>query len=311
MNKKNYSISVVVPVFYAEKTLPKLVERLRTTLTVIADEFEIILVNEGSTDETWKVIASLAGKNSDVRGINLMRNRGQHNALLAGIRSARYEITVTMDDDLQHDPASIPVLLAKLDEGFDVVYGAPVAEKHGLFRDMASVLTKATLATVMNASSARHVSAFRIFYTRLRDAFAHYTGPAVSIDVLLTWGISRFSFVEVNHAKRAEGESHYTFRKLVVHSFNLITGFSTIPLRLATGVGFVFILFGIVIFLYVFIRYVLQGGAVPGFTFLASTIAVFSGVQLFALGIMGEYLARMHFRLMDKPAYVVQSTTEE
>ena len=311
MNKKNYSISVVVPVFYAEKTLPKLVERLRTTLTVIADEFEIILVNDGSTDESWKVIASLAGKNSDVRGINLMRNYGQHNALLAGIRSAKYEITVTMDDDLQHDPASIPVLLAKLDEGFDVVYGAPVAEKHGLFRDMASVLTKATLATVMNASSARHVSAFRIFYTRLRDAFAHYTGPAVSIDVLLTWGTSRFSFVEVNHAKRAEGESHYTFRKLVVHSFNLITGFSTIPLRLATGVGFVFILFGIVIFLYVFIRYVLQGGAVPGFTFLASTIAVFSGVQLFALGIMGEYLARMHFRLMDKPAYVVQSTTEE
>ena len=311
MDEKKISISVVVPVYYAEKTLSELVERLRATLTLISSEYEIILVNDGSTDESWNVITSLVEKYRDVRGINLMRNYGQHNALLAGIRSAKYEITVTIDDDLQHDPASIPVLLAKLNEGFDVVYGAPLAEKHGLFRDIASVLTKVTLSTVMNASSARHVSAFRIFYTRLRDAFAHYTGPAVSIDVLLTWGTSRFSFVEVNHEKRTEGESHYTFRKLVVHSFNLITGFSTIPLRLATGVGFLFILFGIVIFLYVFIRYILQGGAVPGFTFLASTIAVFSGVQLFALGIMGEYLARMHFRLMDKPTYVVESIIEK
>lgn len=311
MNKRKITLSVVIPVFYGEKTLPKLVERLRATLTLISGEYEIILVNDGSTDESWSVISSLAEKNNEVRGINLMRNYGQHNALLAGIRSAKYEITVTIDDDLQHDPACIPILLAKMDEGFDVVYGAPLAERHGLFRDVVSVLTKATLATVMNASSARHVSAFRVFYTQIRDAFAQYTGPAVSLDVLLTWGTSRFSFVEVNHEKRAEGESHYTFRKLVTHSFNLITGFSTIPLRLATGVGFVFILFGIVIFLYVFIRYILQGGAVPGFTFLASTIAVFSGVQLFALGIIGEYLARMHFRLMDKPTYVIESITEK
>ena len=308
---KNLPFPFVIPVYFGEKTLPELVERLRTTLAEIASQFQIILVNDGSTDGSWRVISNLAEKNNEVRGINLMRNFGQHNALLAGIRSAKYEITVTIDDDLQHDPGCIPVLLAKMEEGFDVVYGAPLAEKHGLFRDMASVLTKATLATVMNASSARHVSAFRVFYTRLRNAFAEYTGPAVSIDVLLTWGTSKFSYVEINHEKRAEGESNYTFRKLVTHSFNLITGFSTIPLRLATGVGFVFILFGIGIFLYVFIRYILQGGAVPGFTFLASTIAVFSGVQLFALGIMGEYLARMHFRLMDKPTYVIDSIIEK
>jgi hypothetical protein len=164
---------------------------------------------------------------------------------------------------------------------------------------------------VMNASSARHVSALRIFYTRLRDAFAQYTGPAVSIDVLLTWGTSRFGYVEVKHEKRLYGESHYTFRKLVTHALNLMTGFSTIPLRVSTGLGFLFMFFGIGIFLYVFIRYMIQGGAVPGFTFLASTIVIFSGVQLFVLGIMGEYLARMHFRLMDKPSYVVKSTTDK
>lgn len=311
MTDKLPNISVIIPVYYSEKTLPELIRRLKTTLADVARVFEIVLVNDGSTDNSWGVIEDLAHKNTEVRGINLMRNFGQHNALLAGIRSAKYEVCVTIDDDLQHNPEDIPQLLAKFNEGYDVVYGSPQAEKHGLWRDMASVVTKVTLATVMNAASARHVSAFRVFYTRLREAFSQYTGPAVSIDVLLTWGTAKFSYVEVKHEKRTSGESHYNFRKLVTHAFNLMTGFSTIPLRLATGAGFVFILFGIVIFLYVLIRYIIQGGAVPGFTFLASTIAIFSGVQLFALGIMGEYLARMHFRLMDKPPYVIEYTTEK
>lgn len=310
MMSEKPAISVIVPVYFGEKTLPDLVKRLGVVLGEAADQYEIILVNDGSTDHSWEVISELAKKFSTVRGINLMRNFGQHNALLAGIRSASFDLCVTMDDDLQHDPALIPVLLAKMEEGYDVVYGSPLAEKHGLWRDLASVITKATLATVMNAASARHVSALRIFYTRLRDAFAQYNGPAVSIDVLLTWGTSRFGYVEVKHEKRLIGESHYTFRKLVTHALNLMTGFSTIPLRVSTGLGFTFILFGIVIFLYVFIRYLVQGGAVPGFTFLASTITIFSGVQLFVLGIMGEYLARMHFRLMDKPPYVIKTTTD-
>lgn len=305
------TISVLVPVYFGEKTLPELVERILTVLEEISEHYEIILVNDGSADCSWDVISDLSQKFPAVRGINLMRNFGQHNALLAGVRSARYDLCVTIDDDLQHNPALIPVLLGKLEEGYDVVYGAPLTEKHGLWRDLASVITKATLATVMNAASARHVSALRIFYTRLRDAFAQYVGPAVSIDVLLTWGTSRFGYVEVKHEKRMYGESHYTFRKLVTHALNLMTGFSTIPLRLSTGLGFLFMFFGIGIFIYVFIRYLIQGGAVPGFTFLASTIVIFSGVQLFVLGIMGEYLARMHFRLMDKPSYVVKSTTKK
>jgi len=311
MNIEKCELSVIVPVYFGERTLPELVERLEAVLQQTAAKFEIILVNDGSSDGSWAVIADLAQKFTSVRGIELMRNFGQHNALLAGIRSAQYNLCVTIDDDLQHDPALISVLLAKLDEGYDVVYGAPLAEKHGLWRDLASVITKATLATVMNASSARHVSAFRIFKTCLREAFALYTGPAVSIDVLLTWGTAKFGYVEVKHDKRTIGESHYTFRKLVTHALNLMTGFSTIPLRLSTGLGFLFILFGLGIFMYVIIRYLIQGGAVPGFTFLASTIAIFSGVQLFVLGIMGEYLARMHFRLMDKPSYVIKSATEE
>jgi len=280
-------------------------------LTQIASLYEIILVNDGSADRSWEMIQDLALRYSNIQGINLMRNYGQHNALLAGIRIAKYEITATLDDDLQHDPALIPILMAKLNEGFDVVYGAPVEETHSLWRNIASIMTKVTMSTVMQVSSARHVSAFRVFRTRLREAFQQYNAPSVIIDVLLTWGTSKFGYVEVKHEKRVLGDSHYSFRKLVSHAFNTMTGFSTVPLRLATGSGFVFILFGIGVLVYVIIRYLIQGGSVPGFTFLASTIAIFSGVQLFALGIMGEYLARMHFNLMDKPTYVVKSTTEK
>ena len=307
MKANQPSISVVVPVYYSELTLKPLVERLLTVLPTIASAYEVILVNDGSQDGSWQIIQELSNSNPLVKGINLMRNYGQHNALLCGIRQAKHEVIVTLDDDLQHDPALIPLLLDKLHEGYEVVYGSPVAEKHGIWRDFASVITKATLSTVMNTKSARHVSAFRVFYTYLRDAFANYQGPSVSLDVLLTWGTSYFSYVEVPHNERENGKSHYTFRKLVTHALNLLTGFSTIPLRLATGIGFLFLFFGILILLYVLIHFLIQGGVVPGFTFLSSIIIIFSGVQLFTLGIIGEYLARMHFRLMDKPAYTVKT----
>ena len=307
MKASHPTISIVVPVYYSENSLKPLVEKLLSVLPAIASAFEVILVNDGSQDGSWRIIRELSDSNPLVKGINLMRNYGQHNALLCGIRQAKHELIVTIDDDLQHDPALIPVLLDKLNEGFEVVYGSPIAERHGIWRDLASVITKATLSTVMNAKSARHVSAFRVFHTYLRDAFANYQGPSVSLDVLLAWGTARFSFVEVPHNKREIGASHYTFRKLVSHALNLLTGFSTIPLRLATGIGFLFLFIGILILLYVLIRFLMHGGVVPGFTFLASVIVIFSGVQLFTLGIMGEYLARMHFRLMDKPTYTVKT----
>lgn len=306
MKNSKPSLSIIIPVYNSEKSLPLLLESLNNSLPDMASQYEVILINDGSQDQSWMVVQELVKKYKNVTGTTMMRNYGQHNALLCGIRQAKYDIVVTLDDDLQHDPALIPVLLAKLDEGNEVVYGAPAAEKHGIWRDLASVITKATLSTVMNAKSARHVSAFRVFYTYLRDAFANYQGPSVSLDVLLTWGTSKFGYVEIPHHKREIGKSNYTFRKLVVHALNLLTGFSTIPLRLATGVGFLFLFFGVIIFLYVLIRFLIQGGVVPGFTFLASVIVIFSGVQLFTLGIMGEYMARMHFRLMDKPTYTIK-----
>jgi hypothetical protein len=160
----------------------------------------------------------------------------------------------------------------------------------------------------MSAQTARNVSAFRAFRSQLRDAFANYQGPFVSVDVLLTWGTTRFAAVPTQHHPRQAGASNYTFRKLVVHALNMMTGFSTLPLQIASVMGFGLTLFGVGVLVYVLGRYLLQGSPVAGFPFLASIVAVFSGAQLFALGIIGEYLARMHFRLMDRPAYAVRET---
>ena len=129
----------------------------------------------------------------------------------------------------------------------------------------------------------------------------------MSIDVLLTWGTTRFTAVEVSHDPRRKGVSNYTFRKLLIHASNMMTGFSTLPLQLASLIGFTFTLFGVGVLVYVVGRYLIQGGPVAGFPFLASIIAIFSGAQLFALGIIGEYLARMHVRMMDSPTYAVRS----
>ena len=303
-------LSVVSAAYNSELSLPELLRRLATVLPKVAASYEIILVNDGSLDRSWAVICELAAASPAVRGINLMRNYGQHNALLCGIRAARHELIVTMDDDLQHPPEEIPRLLARLEEGFDVVYGAPEDQQNGFLRGMASRLTRFALRAAVGPEVAKHVSAFRLFRTQLREAFQGYETPFVSIDVLLTWATSRFAAVTVPFQPRHAGKSNYTLTKLLRHAFDMMTGFSTAPLQLASLIGFACTLFGIGIFFYVVGRYFYQG-SVPGFPFLASIIAIFSGAQLFALGVMGEYLARMHFRTMNRPVYTIRGLSEK
>jgi glycosyltransferase involved in cell wall biosynthesis len=302
---QDLAVSVVVPVYDAEATIGELVARIEAALAPAA-RLEIVLVNDGSRDRSAAVIADLAATDPRVVPIDLMRNYGQHNALLAGIRAARNDVVVTLDDDLQNPPEEIPKLLAKLAEGYDVVYGTPLVEQHGWLRDLASHLTKLTLQNAMGAETARNISAFRAFRLELREAFAGYRNPFVSIDVLLTWATTRFAALPVRHDPRRVGRSNYTMGRLVIHALNMMTGFTTWPLQVASLIGFACTAFGLVLLAWILGRYVVQGGSVPGFPFLASAIAIFSGAQLFALGIIGEYVARIHFRTMDRPPYAIR-----
>ena len=302
-------VSVIVPVYNSEGTIVPLLERLEVVLQSLDTGFETILVNDGSLDRSWEQIDAVASHKPFVRGINLMRNYGQHNALLCGIRAARFDTVITIDDDLQNPPEEIPILINKLSEGFDVVYGTPEAEQHGLLRNAASKTTKFVLSKAMGADTAGKISAFRAFRTRLIAALSDYDSPSVCLDVLLTWTTTKFGAVSVKHEPRTIGISNYTVRKLISHAMNMLTGFDTAVLRMASVLGFGFSLFGFALLFYVLAKYLLFGSPVQGFPFLASIIAIFSGAQLLSLGIIGEYLARIHYRMMNRPTYCIMADT--
>ena len=303
----NKLLSVVIPVYNSQTSLPQLIGRLTSVLDKNCSKYEIILVNDGRKDQSWQIIQELSQNYPQIRAYDLMRNFGQHNALLCGIKEAQGDVIVTLDDDLQHPPECIPDLLAKLEEGFDVVYGVPRTEQHSGWRNLTSKLIKIFLKKAMRVPAAQEISAFRAFRSDVKRSFSNYDGVFVSIDVLISWGTTRFSSVKVDHHQRVFGKSQYSLKKLFNHAVTLITGFSIFPLQVSSGMGFLSILFGVVVLIYVFIKYLTSGGAVPGFTFLASIIAIFSGAQLFAIGIIGEYLGRLYSRTIGQPTYVIRA----
>ena len=303
------NLSIVVPVYNAEKALPELIERLEPVLNTCSDNYEVILVNDGSRDGSWKIINRLAAEHPWIIGIDLMRNYGQHNALLEGILAARQEVIVTLDDDLQNPPEEIPKLLEKLGEGYDVVYGRPARKEHSLWRRIGSGIIRRVLRSAVGPDIAKNVSSFRALRSQVRVAFQDYRGPFIIIDAPLAWATSRFGAVTVRHDRREGSKSNYNFRRLLSQSFNALVGFSVQPLKFASLIGFVLTIFGIGVLGYAVVMYLLQGHTLPDMPFLASIIAIFSGAQLLVLGITGEYLSRMYFRTMGRPGSIIRSIT--
>jgi glycosyltransferase involved in cell wall biosynthesis len=299
-------VSVVVPTFRSPGTLARLCDELITHVRPLFGEMEMIIVDDGNLDETWTVVTDLAERHGWVRGVRLLRNYGQHNALLAGLREARQPLILTIDDDLQNPPSEVARLAAALTDDVDLVYGTPIEKPHSLGRSIASNLTKQMMSKLLGPDVHARSSAFRLFRREMLGAATEVRDPFLSIDVILSWATGRVRSVDVNFAPRAEGTSGYNFRKLVRHAFNMITGYSTRPLRFVSVLGFAFALFGFGLLGFVLFRYFVVGSAVQGFTFMAAAISMFSGVQLLSLGVVGEYLARMHFRSMGRPMFTIR-----
>jgi len=304
--QKMIEISAVIPVYRSASSLNRLLSRLDATLKKTACSYEIIFVNDGSPDDSWKVIQDLVQQNPCVGGINLMRNYGQHAALAAGIRASRGKMIVTLYDDLQTPPEEIPRLIAKLKEGFDLVYGVRQQETHGILRNSCSQLGKKILAGLLGVKVATALSSYKAFHRNLREPLLSHQGPVVFLDALLCWSTTRVGIVKVDHHPRREGISGYKFGNLIQHYMNMATSFSQIPLKLASFLGLVTMIAGLSLFVLVLVVYWTKGIPVPGFTFVAASVTFFSGIQLFILGVMGEYLARMHQNLIGMPAYVVR-----
>lgn len=304
------SVSVVVPVYNSAETIRELQARTRAVLEELACDFELILINDGSIDRSWEVIRELAEESPRVRGFDLMRNYGQENALLVGILEARNDVIVTMDDDLQNPPEEIPKLLASLDDELDVVYGVWSERHETRWRSVAARIASRSLRRVMKLEGSPRATAFKAFRASLRDVFSGYSSRSVALDPMLGWATTRFGSVEVRSDPRASGTSSYTFTRLLAVALNMLTSSTTLPLRLASIVGFLLGLFGVGLLVFVLVQSASAQNSVPGFTFLASAITIFAGAQLFALGVMGEYLARMHERLLGRPYAMVRRRTD-
>jgi glycosyltransferase involved in cell wall biosynthesis len=303
-------VSVVVPAYRSPGTLQRLVEEVDRALEPITSAHEIIFVDDGSGDGTWEQIVEIGETHEHVRGLSLLRNFGQHNALLAGLREARLPIIVTIDDDLQNPPSEIPVLLRRLqDAEIDLVYGTPRDEKQTRMRNIASIVSKRMMAQALGPEVYPKASAFRAFRRELLVASDGVQNPHISIDVLLSWATVRVDHVDVEFDVRENGTSGYTFRALIRHALNMITGYSTRPLRWVSFLGFGCATMGFLLLAYVLVRNLVSTDSVAGFTFLAAAITLFSGVQLLSLGVLGEYIGRMHFRTMGKPPYAIRRRT--
>ena len=300
-------LSVVIPVYGSQKTLRPLTERLRTVLTATERSWEIIFVDDNSPDEAWTVLRELHEQAPEhIVLVRLMRNFGQHNALMCGFHHARGQFVVTMDDDLQNPPEEIPRLLEAIErQQLDLVYGTIATRKqHGLLQNVGSWLVTRFGQIVFRTRISG--SSYRILRRELMQSILPYNLNFTFIDGLLFWCTQRVGAIPVAHAPRAAGRSGYSFRKLFTLSFNLFTNFSLLPLQVVMGLGFLFAALGFLMGTYYLVLYCLGHISVPGYASVIVAVLIMGGVQLLALGVMGEYLGRIHLNINRKPQFVVR-----
>lgn len=299
-------LSIVVPVYNSASTLGSLLERLTQTIAAITQSYEIILVDDGSRDDSWAAIQNLRVNYSEhLVAIQLMRNYGQHNALMCGLGVARGEFVVTMDDDLQNPPEEIPKLLAHIKQhGLDLVYGCPSKRNHAAWRNLGSTIVWHFYRTVFRNPVTP--TPFRIMRQQMAQSVMFYDLNFTYLDGLLAWCTSRIAGIEVEHIARAQGRSGYSLGKLLGLALNLYTNFSLIPLQIVSGVGFVTATSGFLVGLFYLVQFFASNIAVPGFASTIIAVLILGGAQLLALGVIGEYLGRLHLNVNRKPQYVIR-----
>lgn len=307
------SLSLVIPVYGSEPVLPELLRRLQSMFDQQArpsGDYELILVCDCSPDRSWAVIRGLAQQYPWVRGILLRMNAGQHNALMAGFSHARGRVIVTMDDDLQHAPEDIPLLLAELAQGRDVVYARFKSRNHAGWKVAGSRLNDLVAGYLMNKPKGLYLSPFRAMTADIRDDILRYQGPYVYVDGLILSVTRNIGTVDVDHHERYAGDSGYSLRKSISLWLKMATNFSIVPLRITSFVGLCFAGVGFVLALMLIIQKLTLDRMPIGWSSLIVTVLIVGGVQLLALGMLGEYLGRVLLILNSRPQYVVGETTD-
>lgn len=302
-------LSIVIPVYNSTKTIASLLKRTTEAVSSFTNAYEIILIDDGSKDDSWETIQSqLPTYSPNLIAIQLMRNYGQHNALMCGLEAAKGSYIVTMDDDLQNPPEEIHRLFKHIQEKeLDLVYGCANERKHATWRNIGSAVVWNFYKTVFKSNVAP--TQFRIMRKQLAKSVMFYDLNFTYLDGLLAWCTSRIDGIEVDHHPRKEGKSGYSLGKLLGLALNLYTNFSLIPLQIVSGLGFVTAASGFLLGIFYLTLYLTSNISVPGFASTIIATLIIGGVQLLALGVIGEYLGRLHLNVNRKPQYVIRTQT--
>ncbi|MGC8723857.1 MAG: glycosyltransferase [Acidobacteriota bacterium] len=307
MPEKPY-ISVVIPVYNEEENLPELLARLKTSLQAIGQPFEVILVNDGSRDRSLEILREAADQDPHLVVVDFNRNYGQHAAVFAGFEASRGEIIVTLDADLQNPPEEIAKLVAKMEEGYDVVGSVRVQRQDSLFRRMASRLINRVTSMATGVQLHDYGCMLRAYRRGVVKTLCASKEISTFIPVLADIFAGRVTEIPVAHAERLRGESKYSFFKLIRLQFDLMTSFSLLPLRATMTVGvFTAILSMAVAVVLIAGRLVMgRDWAVSGVFTLFAALFFFMGVLLFGIGLLGEYVGRIYMEVRRRPRYVVR-----
>lgn len=305
------SVSVVVPVYRSATILPRLVQEVTEAMRGLGleNEFELILVNDASPDESWATICELAIRHSCVKGVALRRNFGQHNATMAGLNQVRGARVVIMDDDLQHSPAYIGLLLQALDRGYDVCYTRYLNRQHELWKKAGSRFNDWVATYVLDKPTGLYLSSFKALDAGVVKEIIRYDGPYAYVDGLILDVTRSITSIDIEHKARHEGKGNYNLRRSLALWLKMATSFSVLPLRAAMLLGFALSLVSLVFMAVVVAQKILHPETQAGWASLIATMLFIGGVQTFCIGMVGEYLGRAYLKLNRKPQFAIRTTT--
>ena len=305
-------VSFVIPCYRSAQTIGKVVEEISVTLERSKQyRYEIILVNDASPDNTFEVIRSLCEKRKEICGVNLARNFGQHAALMAGFRYAHGDIIVCLDDDGQTPAEEVPKLLARLEEGYDVVYARYEIKKHSAFRNFGSHVNEWMTRVMLGKPKELYLSSYFAVKRFIVDEMLRYTNPYPYVIGLVLRATKNITNVDVKHRERQVGTSGYTIGKLLALWFNGFTAFSIKPLRVATAIGAFSAIAGFLYGIYTIVKKLVNPNVVIGFSSLMSAMVFIGGMVMLMLGIIGEYIGRIYISMNNSPQYVIRECIDE
>ena len=305
-------VSFVIPCYRSENTLPAVIEEINSTMETMAEySHEIVLVNDSSPDGTINTIRKLCGKYANITGIDLAKNFGQHAALMAGMRQAKGDIVVCLDDDGQTPADEVGKLLDKLNEGFDVVYASYGKKKHSLFRNFGSKVNELMTRVMLGKTKELYISSYFAAKRFVVEDMLRYEHSYAYVIGLVLRATKNIANVEVKHRSRAEGTSGYTLKKLLGLWFNGFTAFSIKPLRIATVIGVMCAGGGFLYGIYTIVKRLLLPDIQAGFSALMSMLVFMGGMIMLMLGMIGEYIGRIYISMNNSPQYVIREIIKE